>query len=92
MDERYFAIFQRFRFVRTVYLGTVAGVNLYAKKDATQGTIVGGLRSAVTVLIKKGTEVEQERDANIRKNDVYSRKYYVAAITDFSKAFKITAA
>ena len=79
-------------FVRTGYLGTVAGVNLYAKKDATQGTIIGGLKSAVTVFTKKGTEVAQDREENIRKNDIYSRKYYVAAITDFSKAFKITLA
>jgi sporulation protein YlmC with PRC-barrel domain len=78
-------------FVRTGYVGTVAGVNLYTKKDATQGTIVGGTKGAVTVFNKKGTEVAQERDENIRQNAVYSRKYYVAAITDFGKAFKITA-
>ncbi len=76
-------------FARTGYLGTVAGVNLYVKKDATQGTILGGTRGAVTVFNKKGTEVEQERDGNIRENSVFSRKYYVAAITDFGKAFKI---
>ena len=79
-------------FARTGYLGTVAGVNLYVKKDAPQGTIVGGTKGAVTVFNKKGTEVEQERDSNIRENSVFSRKYYVAAITDFGKAFKITAA
>ena len=79
-------------FVRTGYLGTVAGVNLYTKKDATQGTIIGGTRGAVTVFNKKGTEVEQDRDKNIRKNSIWSRKYYLAAITDYGKAFKITTA
>ena len=78
-------------FVRTGYVGTVAGVNLYTKKDATVGTIVGGTRGAVTVFNKKGTEVEQERKGNERENTIFSRKYYVAAITDFGKAFKITA-
>ena len=79
-------------FVRTGYLGTVAGVNLYSKKDATQGTILGGTRGAVTVFNKKGTEVEQDRDKDIRKNSIWSRKYYLAAITDYGKAFKITTA
>ena len=79
-------------FARTGYLGTVAGVNLYVKKDATKGAIIGGTKGAVTVFNKKGTEVEQDRDKDIRKNLIFSRKYYVAAITDFGKAFKITAA
>ena len=38
---------------------------------------------------KKGTEVEQERDADHRKNDIYSRKYYIVALTDERKAVKI---
>ncbi len=77
-------------FVRTGYLGTVGGVNLYSKRDATQGTILGGTRGAVTVFNKKGTEVEQSRDGNIRKNSIWSRKYYIAAATDYGKMFKIT--
>lgn len=79
-------------FVRQGYVGTVAGVNLYTKKDATAGTIYGGTREAVTLFNKKGTEVEQERDANIRLNEIYSRKYYLAALTDATKAFKIVKA
>lgn len=78
-------------FVRTGYLGTVGGVNLYSKRDMAQGTILGGTKGAVTVFNKKGTEVEQDRDKNIRKNSIWSRKYYVAAATDFGKMFKITA-
>lgn len=76
-------------FVRTGYVGTVAGVNLYTKKDADPGTIVIGTREAVTLFNKKGVEVEQERDANVRLNKVYSRKYYLAALTDATKAVKI---
>ena len=76
-------------FVKQGYVGTVGGVNLYTKKDATPGTIYGGTREAVTVFNKRGVEVEQERDANIRLNEVYSRKYYVAALTDATKCFKI---
>lgn len=75
-------------YARTGYVGTVAGVNVYTKKDATQGTVVGGTKAAVTWFNKKNTEVEQERDANLRKNDVYGRKYYVVALTDDTRAFK----
>lgn len=76
-------------FVRTGYVGTVAGVNLYTKKDAEEGTIIIGTKEAVTMFNKKGVEVEQERDANIRLNEIYSRKYYLAALTDATKAVKI---
>lgn len=76
-------------YVRQGYVGTVAGVNLYTKADATPGTICGGTREAVTMFNKKGVEVEQERDANVRLNEVYSRKYYLAALTDATKCFKI---
>lgn len=79
-------------FVRTGYLGTVGGVNLYTKANATKGTIVGGTREAVTLFNKKGVEVEQERDANVRLNEIYSRKYYLAALTDATKCFKIVKA
>lgn len=79
-------------FVRSGYVGTVAGINLYTKKDAESGSIYGGTRQAVTIFNKRGTEVEQERDANVRLNEIYSRKYYLAALTDATKAFKITTA
>ena len=85
-------------FAREGYVGTVAGINLYVKKDATAGLIVGGTREAVTVFTKKGTEVEQfaignrsEGMANIRQNWVYTRKYYLAAATNTTQLFKIAA-
>ena len=81
-------------FAKSGYVGTVGGVNLYTKKDATPGTIVIGTKDAVTLFTKKGTEVEQpprsSEDANIRKNTILSRKYYLAALTDETKAVKIT--
>lgn len=77
-------------FAKNGYVGTVAGVNLYTKKDAVAGTVVIGTKEAVTLFNKKGTEVEQERDGNTRQNSVYSRKYYVAALTDETKAVKIS--
>ena len=77
------------KFAVSGYVGTVAGVNLYTKKDATPGDIIIATREAVTLFNKKGTEVEQEREGNIRRNTVYSRKYYLAAMTNEAKAVKI---
>lgn len=76
-------------YARSGYIGTVAGINLYDKADATEGEIIVGVRGAVTIFNKKGVETEQERDANTRENSAYSRKYYVVALTDESKAVKI---
>jgi hypothetical protein len=77
-------------YAKTGYIGTVAGVNLYTKADATEGEIIVGTKEAVTIFNKKGVEMEQERDANTRVNSAYSRKYYVVALTNESKAIKIT--
>jgi hypothetical protein len=76
-------------FARQGYIGSVAGINLYDKADATEGEIIVGVKGAVTIFNKKGVETEQERDANTRVNSAYSRKYYVVALTDESKAVKI---
>lgn len=76
-------------FAKNGYVGTVGGINLYTKKDAVAGTVVIATKEAVTLFNKKGTEVEQEREGNIRKNTVYSRKYYLAAMTNEAKAVKI---
>ena len=76
-------------FAKNGYVGTVAGVNLYTKKDAAPGSIYMATKEAVTIFNKKGTEVEQERDGNTRKNSIYSRKYYLVALTDETKDVKI---
>lgn len=78
-------------FSKNGYVGTVGcGTNLYLKKDATPGEIIMATKDAVTLFNKKGVEIEQERDANIRKNSIWSRKYYLAALTDATKAVKLT--
>ena len=81
-------------FARTGYVGTVAGVNIYTKKDCPSGECIVATSKAVTIFNKKGVEVEtpprSSADANIRKNTIISRKYYIAALTDYTKAVKIT--
>ena len=76
-------------FAKQGYVGTVGGINIYTKKDALTGKVVIATKEAVTVFNKKGTEVEQEREGNIRRNTVYSRKYYLAAMTNEAKAVMI---
>ena len=84
-------------YARAGYIGSVAGVNIYDKKDAEKGEIIVATKEAVRLLVKTGTEVEQhtkgnrsEEAANIRKNDVISRKYYVAALDNDTKVVRIT--
>ena len=76
-------------FAKTGYIGTVAGISIYTKKDATEGEVIVATKDAVTIFNKKGVEIEQERDANTRDNSIYSRKYYIVALTDESKVVKI---
>lgn len=87
-------------FARTGYVGTVAGIDIFTKADATAGVVVGGTAGAVKWFNKKGIEVEQLREnldtaksgANTRSNIIYARKQYVVALVDATKAFKVTIA
>lgn len=76
-------------FATAGYVGTVAGIHIYTKKDAVAGTIIMGTKQAVTYFNKKGVEIEQKRDADVRLNEIFSRKYYIVALTDETKAVKI---
>ena len=76
-------------FAKNGYIGTVAGINLYTKKDAGEDIIIG-TREAVTIFNKKGVETEQERNADTRQNSIFNRKYYLVALTDETKAVKIS--
>jgi hypothetical protein len=77
-------------YVRTGYIGTVNGVSIYTSNEATEGSPVLATKKAVTYFSKKGTEVAQDREENIRKNTVYSRKYGIFAFTDATQAVKLT--
>lgn len=84
-------------FARAGYIGTVANVNVYDKKDAEDNEIVVATKEAVRLLVKTGTETEQitknarsETAANVRKNTAFSRKYYVAALDNDTKVVRIT--
>lgn len=83
-------------FARQGYVGTAAGTPIYVKKNAKAGKIYMATRQAVTIFYKTGTEVEivdntrrDATDANVRLNTYFSRKYYVAALTDATKVVEI---
>lgn len=69
-------------FVRTGYIGHVCGVPVVMSKAVPANTAYLENKNAITLFIKKGSEAEQERDANIRKNTVYLRKVALVALTD----------
>lgn len=83
-------------YARAGYIGSVAGVNIYDKKDAEDNEIIVATKEAVRLLVKTGTDVEQvtkgtrsETAANVRKNSTFSRKYYVAALDNDTKVVRI---
>lgn len=76
-------------FIRTGYIGTVAGVNLYVSDAITDDTVVIGTREAVTYFRKKGVETEQDRAQNTRTNTIYGRVVGFAALTDATKCVLI---
>ena len=70
-------------------VGTICGIPVIATKALTDKAYVM-TNEAVTLFLKKDVEVEQDRDADTRKNSVYLRDCYVCALTDATKACKIT--
>ena len=72
-------------------VGTVCGIPVIATKALTDKAYVM-TNEAVTLFLKKDVEVEQDRDADKRKNSVYLRSCYVCALRDATKACRITEA
>lgn len=79
-------------FVRTGYIGTVAGVPVVVSKAVPAKTGYLATKEAVTLFIKKDTETEYERDADHRNNMYWVRKVGVVALTDATKIVKIVIA
>lgn len=69
-------------YARTGYVGSVAGVPCVLTDAVEEGTAYIAGRDAVTAFVKKGVEVEQERDPNTRKTTIYGRKVMVVALTN----------
>ena len=85
-------------FVRNGYVGHIAGIPIYVSKacdkalaDSESEVAFLAAKSAITCFMKKGVEVEQDRDANTRKTTVYGRNVKVIAATDLNKMAKFHA-
>ena len=77
--------------VYTGQVGTICGIPVIATKALTTAAYVM-TKEAVKLFMKKDVEVEQERDADKRKNSVYIRTAYVCALVDSTKIAKISEA
>lgn len=73
-------------------IGTLSGVPVICTKAVPAKTAYLATKEAVTLYTKKDNEVEQERDAEARKNTVIMRKVNLVALTDATKVVKITEA
>ena len=71
-------------------VGTVAGIPVVASKAATEAYVLS--TEAIKLFIKKDVEVEQDRDKDKRKNSIYLRAIYLAALVDATQICKITKA
>lgn len=77
-------------FVRTGYIGSVAGVPVIVTKAVPANKGYMATKDAVTLFIKKDTETEYERDADHRNNSYWVRKVALVALTDATKAVKFS--
>lgn len=69
-------------------VGTVAGIPVIATKALTDKAYLM-TNEAVKLIMKKDVEVEQERDADKRKNSIYLRTAYICALVDATKICSI---
>lgn len=84
-DEDYVAA----RLGEVVYngqVGTIAGIPVIVSKAADKGFIAH--KDAIKLFMKKDVEVEQERDADTRTNEIYLRTAYLVALVDATKIVK----
>ena len=72
-------------------VGTIAGIPVIATKALTNKAYVM-TNEAVKLFMKKDVEVEQDRDADKRKNSVYLRTAYICALVDATKICAISEA
>lgn len=72
-------------------VGTICGIPVICSKALTDAAFVM-TAEAIKLFMKKDVEVEQDRDADTRKNSVYLRTAYICALVDATKIAKITEA
>ena len=71
-------------------IGDICGVPVAVSKKVPKNTAYLATKEAVTCFVKKQNEVEQDRQKEKRINTVITRKVALVALTDATKAVKIT--
>lgn len=71
-------------------IGDICGVPVLVSKEVEADTAFLATKEAVTCFVKKEVEVEQDRQKEKRTNTVITRKVALVALTDATKAVKIT--
>lgn len=79
-------------YVRSGYLGTIAGVNIYSSAAIPAGTAYLATKDAVTTFVKKGVGLQTDYDIETRKNTIVGNVVRVTALTDATKVVKLTVA
>lgn len=72
-------------------VGTICGIPVICTKALTNAAYIM-TDEAVKLFMKKDIEVEQDRDADKRKNSVYLRTAYIVALVDATKVCAISEA
>ena len=72
-------------------VGTICGIPVIASKALTAEAFVM-TKDAIKLFMKNDVEVEQDRDADKRKNSVYLRTAYICALVDATKICKLSKA
>ena len=72
-------------FVLRGYVGHIAGVPIYVSAAVGENDAYLACKSAITCFMKKGVEVEQERDADHRLTTIFGRNVKVIAATELDK-------
>ena len=70
-------------------VGTICGIPVIATEALTTEAFVM-TKEAIKLFMKKDVEVEQDRDADKRKNSVYLRTAYIVAMVDATKICKVS--
>ena len=70
-------------------IGSIAGIPVIVSKLVPADAVYLATKEAVTIFVKKESEVEQERDANTRTNKVFLRKVALVALTDNGSIVKL---
>ena len=70
-------------------IGSICGIPVVHSRMVPAETCYVFTKEAVTLFVKKDSEVEQERIADTRTNEVYARKVNLCALTDDTKVIRI---